>query len=61
MSLTCGSIPAEMASKKRNYLAFVPVAITVRFILRLPLLAQLQLQELLLALMAKYAEKCAVE
>jgi len=61
MSLTRDSITTEMASKKRNYLAFVPVAISVRFVLRLPLLAQLQLQELMLALMVKYAQMCAVE
>jgi len=39
----------------------VPVAITVRFALRLPLIAQIQLQQLMLALMVKYAKMCAVE
>ncbi len=50
-----------MASKKRNYQAFVPVAITMRCILRLPFLAQLQLQELMLTLLTRYAERCGVE
>jgi len=50
-----------MASKKRNFIAGVPVALTLRFILRLPLLAQLELKELLLQLMVRYAKMCAVE
>ncbi|MBN4055023.1 hypothetical protein JYT15_00790, partial [Acidimicrobium ferrooxidans] len=50
-----------MASKKRDFQAGLPVALTLRFILRLPLLAQLELKELLLQLMVKYAPMCAVD
>ncbi|MBN4049902.1 hypothetical protein JYT84_00580 [bacterium AH-315-M10] len=50
-----------MASKKRNFQAGVPVALTLRFILRLPLIAQLELKELLLQLMVKHAAMCAVD
>jgi len=42
-------------------MADVPVALTLRFILRLPLLAQLELKELLLQLMVRYADMCAVK
>ena len=61
MSLAHGSIPADMASKKRNFLAYVPVSITVRFSLRLPFLLQQQLQQMMLTLMTYYAEKCGVK
>ncbi len=49
-----------MASKKRQFQANVPVAICVRFVLRLKLLEQFQLRELFLKYLVEYADRCGV-